>query len=149
MSKSYLEYRRDLKNGKKDSGNSEKSDNSEKGKTTKEETGEDQPHKQKKGKTTKKPIAKVSKKRGKEMREYKPVRKKFLIDNPRCGLKLPGCTGAATEVHHQSGREGKRLLEVTDFIGACHSCHKIATKDSREAIAAGHSKTRLGKPQKG
>jgi hypothetical protein len=95
-----------------------------------------------------KKIKKVSKKRAAELREYKPIRRKFLADNPICGLKLPGCTGHASEVHHQAGREGKRLLDITDFIGACHNCHRIATDQSREAIAAGHSKTRLGKPKK-
>ena len=142
--KPYWQQRRDLKNGKKDSGNSEK------GKTTGQESNEDQSPEQKKGKTTKKPkIKRVSKKRAKQEREYKPIRKKFLADNPLCGLKLPGCTGAATEVHHQAGREGKRLLDVNDFIGACSNCHKIATEKSKEAIVAGHSKTRLGKPNRG
>lgn len=95
-----------------------------------------------------KPIRKVSKKRAKQERQYKPVRRKFLAEHSICELKLEGCTGASSEVHHSAGRENGRLLKVDDFKAACHNCHVKATEHSCAAIAAGHSKSRLGKPEK-
>ena len=145
--KPYWQQRQEmkLKGGSKmtDSGKSEK------GKTTEQESAEDQAPEQKKGKTTKKPkIKRVSKKRAKQLREYKPVRRKFLAENPICQLRLPGCTGGSEELHHAAGRENGRLLKIEDFKAACGHCHRIATEESKTAIAAGHSKTRLGKPDK-
>lgn len=96
----------------------------------------------------KKGIRKMSKKRAKQERQYRPVRKKFLQDHPTCQLNLPGCQGTATQIHHAAGRENGRLLNIDDFKAACDNCHKIVTEKSRDAIAAGHSKSRLGKSNK-
>lgn len=93
----------------------------------------------------KKRIKKVSKKRAKEQRQYAPVRKKFLKDHPLCEAQLENCEGRSTEIHHSGGRENGRLLKIEDFKALCGSCHRKITENSREAIAAGHSKTRVGK----
>ena len=93
-------------------------------------------------------MRKVSKKRAKQERQYRPIRKKFLQDHPFCELKLPGCAGAATQIHHAEGRENNRLLNIDDFKSCCDNCHGIVTEKSRQAIAAGHSKSRLGKPNR-
>lgn len=95
-----------------------------------------------------KPIRKVSKKRAKEQRQYTPVRKKFLKENPMCQAQLEGCEGKSSELHHMGGRQNGRLLKVEDFRALCGNCHRKITEESRAAIAAGHSKSRLGKPQK-
>lgn len=100
-------------------------------------------------KPKKKAIRKVSKKRAKQERQYRPVRKKFLQEHPVCELNLSGCQGTATQIHHAAGRENSRLLNVDDFRSACDHCHKIVTEKSREAITAGHSKSRLGKINRG
>jgi hypothetical protein len=96
-----------------------------------------------------KKIKRVSKKRAKQERQYKPVRKKFLQQHPICELGYDGCTGQSSEIHHSAGRENDRLLKIDDFKAVCSNCHRIATDKSREAIAAGHSKTRLAKPNRG
>jgi hypothetical protein len=137
----YLKYRQQLKLGIKPAPQAQ-------GKAGKETDGEKGGEKVKPAKGRKTPIKKASKKRAKELREYKPVRRSFLKAHPTCEVKLPGCQGKATEIHHQAGREGKKLLDVTDFLSCCRSCHRNITDDSREAIASGHSKTRLGKAQK-
>lgn len=104
-------------------------------------------------KKTKKPgrpkIRKIAKKRAKELRQYSPIRRKFLQQHPMCELRIDeDCTDVSTEVHHAAGRENGRLLKEEDFKAACRHCHQVATKKSKEAIAAGHSKTRLGKSNK-
>jgi predicted HNH restriction endonuclease len=141
----YLEMRRDLKNGIRTDTNRPKSGDVQKSE------GKDAPAK-KTSQEAKKPvrgkIKRESKKRAKQNRQYKPIQRKFLRENPVCDLKLPGCTGNSTQVHHAAGRENDRLLRVEDFKAACSNCHKIATEHSRQAIAAGNSKTRLGKPKK-
>jgi hypothetical protein len=100
------------------------------------------------GKPKQKRIKQASKKRAKQNRQYTPRKKKFLEEHPMCEMQMEGCTGIATELHHAAGRENARLLDVEDFKSACHSCHRKATDNSREAIADGHSKTRLGKPKR-
>lgn len=94
-------------------------------------------------------IKRVSKKRAAQERAYKPVRKKFLQQHPTCEAGLKDCLGISTEIHHTAGREGERLLKVDDFKALCSNCHRKITDQSRQAIAEGHSKTRLGKPKRG
>lgn len=150
---SYLEYRRKLKLRIKTDATVKGKGPSEapKPKTgtspAKKPEGRKSPEKGLSGKNRSK-IKKASKKRAKELREYKPIRNAFLKDHPTCEVKLPGCQGTATQIHHQSGRSGKKLLDVDDFLSACQHCHDIITEESRAAIAAGHSKSRLGKANK-
>lgn len=99
-------------------------------------------------KAPKKPIAKVSKKRAKENRQYTPIKKKFLTDNPICQAQLESCTGTTTDLHHAAGRTGKQLLKVDDFIAVCRSCHDKIEAEDKAARETGLKKTRLGKPSK-
>ena len=117
----------------------------------KEPAGEKAPKSPKVAKSPgKKPkLKRMSKKRAKEERQYKPVRKKFLEQHPTCELGYDGCQGQSTEIHHAAGRENGRLLKIDDFKAVCSNCHRIGTDKSRQAIAAGHSKIRLGKPNRG
>lgn len=96
----------------------------------------------------KKRIKKVSKKRAKQNRQYAPVRKKFLQQHSTCEARLDGCEVRSSEIHHTGGRENGRLLKIEDFKALCGSCHRKITDKSREAIASGLSKTRLGKPDR-
>src|SRR5580692_2431780 len=95
------------------------------------------------GKTRSK-IKNVSKKRAGELREYAKLRKEYLATHERCEIPVEGCTVKSVEVHHSEGREGKRLLDVSKFKAACSNCHRVATVKSLQAIAAGHSGSRLG-----
>jgi hypothetical protein len=153
----YLQRRLAMKNGLLKSTDGKKGSSDDQGTPNSEDQPKSGPTPAKGGKPgkgQKKPLQrgkapkKVSKKRAKELREYKPVRSAFLKANPTCGAKLPGCTGRATQIHHQAGKEGKRLIDINDFLGICDNCHRIITEDSKGAIADGHSKTRLGKSKK-
>jgi hypothetical protein len=139
----YLEMRRDLKNGIRTDTNRPKSGDVQKSE------GKDTPAK-KTSEEAKKPFPKriknASKKRQKENRQYTPAKKKFLQQHPVC--QVEGCEAPSTDLHHQKGRSGKQLLKVDDFMALCRPHHDQITEHSRQAIAAGNSKTRLGKPKK-
>ena len=100
----------------------------------------------KKASKAKPKIKRVSKKRASQERAYKPVRKKFLSDNPIC--QVDGCNSPSTDLHHKAGRSGAKLLEVDDFMAVCRKHHNEFEEKDKEARAAGYKKTRLGKIQK-
>lgn len=84
-------------------------------------------------------IRKVSKKRARQLREYKPLRDKYLSEHPVCECcKIH----LATQCHHMAGKEGLRLLDVTRFFAVCHTCHERITRDSKWAIENGYSISR-------
>jgi hypothetical protein len=86
---------------------------------------------------------KLSKKRAAEMRVYRKGRIEFLNENPECAAKLPGCTGQATQVHHQKGRIGANLNDRRFWMAICHNCHTRAENDPKEAKERGFSLNRL------
>jgi hypothetical protein len=65
-------------------------------------------------------IRPVSKKRQKDNKEYTRLMKEFLLEHPKCTV----CHGAATEIHHSCGRQGKRLTDVKFFKQLCSPCHR-------------------------
>ena len=67
-------------------------------------------------------LAKESKKMKEEHKTYSQLRKEHLLKHPECRVKLVGCTGKATQVHHISGR-GKKLNREDTFMSCCHNCH--------------------------
>lgn len=66
-------------------------------------------------------MRRVSKKRAKQLREYKPLSLQYLEDNPMC--EVHDCSNPSNQVHHKRGRSGNRLLEVDFFMACCSSCH--------------------------
>jgi hypothetical protein len=88
-----------------------------------------------------KAIAPISKKKKEEMDIYSKLRTGFLIINPYCQVKLPGCTIRATDVHHlYSGRDREKYyIKTTTWKSSCRTCHKIVhdVLSSDEAIALG------------
>lgn len=103
------------------------------------------------GKKVPQPIAKKSEKLKDETKLYKPLAKEFLSrpENQDCKIKMEGCTGKATQVHHSAGRSGKQLLNVEDFVPSCTNCNVIAVeKNDAEAREKGFKKTRMGKVKK-
>lgn len=81
-------------------------------------------------------IPKVSKKMSKELKTYSQKRKEHLKKHPYCQLKLQGCTGRATEIHHSSKR-GINLNNEETFLSGCNNCHHIvetqlSAKERRE-----------------
>lgn len=99
----------------------------------------------------KQPIAKKSAKLTEETKEYKKLSTEFLKrpENQICKIKMEGCTGKATQIHHAAGRSGKQLTNVEDFIPSCTNCNLKVEIKNLEAKELGVKKTRLGKINKG
>lgn len=87
----------------------------------------------------------VSKKRAQQNRLYLKLRAEYLEAHPVCGSPWD-CRNAATEIHHKRGRVGALLLDVSHWLGLCAPCHRRATVNPAEAIAAGVSESRLARP---
>lgn len=78
---------------------------------------------------------------------YALLRKAFLIKNSVCLAKLPGCTGASSEIHHIKGRIGKLLLDISNFLPICRSCHNEVENNPNMAKELKLSKSRLSKDE--
>lgn len=91
-----------------------------------------------------KPIAKHSKRRAKQEREYlTKSRPEFLEANPWCMAKVK-CQGLpAVEVHHPEGRIEDLLNDQSKFIGLCVECHRWAEMNPEAAKKIGISHNRL------
>lgn len=70
----------------------------------------------------KKAVKKVSDKMKEALKEYKPLRKKYLAEHPECEMRLIGCEGMATDIHHTASR-GINLNNVSTWKSACRECH--------------------------
>ena len=75
------------------------------------------------------------------LREYKKLRDKFIIENPNCER----CGNEATDVHHKKGRIGNDLLDVSNFLSVCRTCHHWIENNVSEAKKLGYSLNRLDK----
>jgi hypothetical protein len=74
---------------------------------------------------------------------YSILRREWMPHNKTCVAHFAGCTRKATEVHHMYKRSGFWLIIVKLWMPLCRSCHRHATKNSRAAIDAGVSVSRL------
>lgn len=88
-------------------------------------------------------IAKRSKKRAKQEREYAKKRKAYLTDNDVCLAFLEGCTLQATDVHHKKGRCGNLLTDENYFLAVCRNCHHVLETSPKLAKELGLSISRL------
>lgn len=68
---------------------------------------------------------------------YAIRRKEYLAAHPLCEAKLPGCRGAATEIHHLAGRIGDKLLDTSNFMAICRNCHRKELEMGNEAFELG------------
>lgn len=85
----------------------------------------------------KKRIPQRSEKKTKLDEIYAIIRPQWMRHNRRCRARFAGCTDLATEIHHMNGRDGFWLIISKWFLPICRNCHRFATKNSAEAIAAG------------
>lgn len=70
------------------------------------------------------PLARVSKKRRKENREYLRLREGFMASHPHCEVCVPNiCQHRSTDVHHAQGR-GINLCNVNSWVSVCRPCHE-------------------------
>lgn len=92
-------------------------------------------------KSEKKPIAKVSDKEKDRLKEYRKVRKAYLITHPKCEVK--GCQKVAMEVHHKKGRIGDLLIDTSTFMAVCDEHHRLIEDNPQWAKEQGYSSSRL------
>jgi hypothetical protein len=83
------------------------------------------------------PVNQVSPKRAGQLQEYAKLRKDYLALYPIC--EVENCEAKSTELHHQAGREGERLLDSNYFMAVCAEHHRYYTENSKEAIEKGIS----------
>lgn len=87
---------------------------------------------------------KVSEKRKELNHEYFKLVEQFKRDNPKCAVRLGGCTNATDDPHHKRGR-GKYLLDVSTWLPVCRQCHIYIENHPEEAKERGWSESRLAK----
>ena len=92
--------------------------------------------------TAKKPMRLQSSKTVKLNAAYMVLREQFLKRKPYCEAHLPGCAVNATDVHHKKGRTGALLLDDTEFLAVCRTCHNWIENNHVDAKLLGFSKSR-------
>ncbi len=85
------------------------------------------------------PIAKMSGKRKKEMAQYLKLRLDYLDENKTCQIRLLGCKGGATDIHHTySGKDrASHYLDTETWLSACRHCHDWIHNFSKQARELG------------
>lgn len=69
----------------------------------------------------KKRINPFSDKKLEALAKYRPLRDKYLSDNPTCQVDY--CENPTTNLHHKAGRNGELLYDVRYFMACCSECH--------------------------
>jgi hypothetical protein len=70
---------------------------------------------------------------------YTLMRKEYLNKHPMCEIKLPGCTGHATDIHHTEYRGINTLAQAT-WLAVCRGCHDWCHSNPKEARELGYLK---------
>ena len=83
-------------------------------------------------------IKPISDKRAKDLSKYRPLRDKYLKENPVCEVKE--CHNKTTNLHHKKGRTGSLIYDVKYFMACCSTCHpqKIHFTDTQWAKDNGY-----------
>jgi len=88
-------------------------------------------------KVIREPISKLSDKEKKRQALYSVLKKEFMKTHGSCEVKLIGCLGKATDVHHLyfgADRYG-HFLDSTTWKSTCRNCHStIHDKLSNEQL---------------
>jgi hypothetical protein len=92
--------------------------------------------------TAKKPMRLQSSKIVKLNAAYMVLRDQFLKRKPFCEAHLPDCAINACDVHHKAGRIGPLLLDDTQFLAVCRTCHNYIETHPKEAKLLDFSKSR-------
>ena len=80
-------------------------------------------------------ISQISKKRLKELATYRPLRDKFMKENPVCQFK--DCSNTANDLHHKA-RRGKNLCNVETFMAVCRACHDWIENNHAKSVELGY-----------
>ena len=76
-------------------------------------------------------IKPVSKKRAAENRERRKVVAELFADNQTCQMRLPGCTGWATDPHEPLTRaRGGSITDPAGIVLGCRNCHTRVHTDT-------------------
>jgi nitrate/TMAO reductase-like tetraheme cytochrome c subunit len=87
--------------------------------------------------TKQKPLSPKSSKQQKLDAIYSILREKFLKHHPMCEANLPGCSLNAHDIHHSKGRTGNLMLDDTEFVAVCRSCHTWIHENPKQAKELG------------
>lgn len=82
-------------------------------------------------------IRKRSVKEADRMKEYNKVRAEYLATHQQCEIRLLGCVGMATEIHHAAKRIGDNLTNTEHLLATCWRCHRttetvLSAKERRD-----------------
>lgn len=93
-------------------------------------------------------IRQYSKKRQRANREYAEKSRPWW-KGKQCAIRSPGCTGAATGIHHLKGKSSTELLlDERYWVPACGYCNTIWVEENHaEAVKNGFKLSRLKKEQ--
>lgn len=81
-----------------------------------------------------KPIARVSERQKKRLREYTKVKRRYLREHPLCEM----CSvRKADSLHHCRGRAGSLLSDARYFKALCEPCHDWIHANPQKARQAG------------
>ena len=90
------------------------------------------------------PLKRRSKKRAAQEREYAQRRQRYLEDHWRCQARAcRDCRSWASEIHHQRGRVGARLLDERYWLAVCRPCHQWIEEHPAEARGRGWTLSRV------
>lgn len=89
------------------------------------------------------PLKKRSKKRNKQEAEYFKLRLLFLDKHNFCQARLPQCALKATDIHHKKGRVNEDLIDDTEWMAVCRSCHHWIETHPVEATELGFRKSKM------
>lgn len=78
-----------------------------------------------------------------DLAKYRPLRDEFLEKNKVCQIKAPGCTHAATQVHHAKPRR-YYLCDVSIFVASCTNCNMYVENHDSWARERGFKLDHLG-----
>lgn len=80
---------------------------------------------------------KVSTKRAVRLKEYAPLRDKYMSEHEYC--EVIGCQNKAAELHHKKGRENDLLTDARYFMAICRDCHVRVDLEPEWAMSNGYS----------
>ncbi len=89
------------------------------------------------------PVSPISRKRARQLTQYRKRIKVWKQEHAYCEARLEGCTIRTTDVHHMRGRENEQLLNEEDWLAVCRECHtEIGLMSIDDQIEKGVSKSK-------
>lgn len=103
--------------------------------------GTEKTSKEERDDTVKVSIAKVSKPRQAEDKEYIKEAKRYLAKHPGCEAHIAtGCTGLSKEIHHKRKRRSKDdRVNPEHFLAVCRPCHLYIESHPKTSLELGLS----------